>query len=58
MIVDRKNITELINLSEGFILFETDVGYYLGYYSNNEIVVYQKIDLTTYRCMERREKNE
>jgi hypothetical protein len=51
-----KDIIETVSLSDGFVLFESDTGFYLAICTTNAgIAACHKIDKAAYDCMKRRE---
>lgn len=51
-----KDIIETVSLSDGFVLFQSDTGFYLAICTANAgITACQKIDKAAYDCISRRE---
>jgi len=56
MEINVKDVIETVSLSNGFILFQNDTGYYLGIVCENTgIAAVHAIDKRTYECVKRRE---
>lgn len=55
MKVDFKDITEIVDLENGFFLFQNDVGFFLAINCGSGDITEYPIDKTTYDCVKRRE---
>lgn len=56
MNIDTKDVKEVTNLPDGFVMFENDQGFFIALQTKTAgIVAAQKIDKAAYDCIKRRE---
>lgn len=53
--MEFKDIIQEKEMEDGFVLFQTDGGFFLGVRINNKIEYVQMIDKTAFNCMMKRE---
>ncbi len=55
--IETKDIIKSKELGDGFFIFQSDSGYFLGVHSTEGIAIVQPIDKETYNSLEQREGN-